>query len=463
VQLPEDIPPIKQNLLSLLKEEGADSASKRVDIADLALILRLTCCLTAKVRSAGGDFYYRSTASAGALYPTEIYAATSGIKGIDDGLYHFEIHRQSLSPLRSGDFTDHISRSIFRPAGKSPHLAIIFSAICFRSSWKYRDRAYRYHLLDTGHVIEDLFLAMKALRLPLDLYYDFNDKEINRLIGVDDNREVALAVAVVPGSKSLRDAEVISIEKLPENVVNMSIVSGHEIEYPAINEIHRAGEMPEEKKEHSPETTVGPSLIPEIWQDLPGSFSSSQEIEYPQCLFMRRSSRNFVDEPIGKNKIFSLLDSLCLNYHPDPGKTSIDPSILSIGFLAGNIEDISPGLYVLDTIKRLFGMVSSGSLTEKMSHVCLDQEWLKNAGVHFLFISNTEFLDRKYGPRGYRYAMMTAGRMGQRIYTAATSLGLGCCGIGAFYDTEAADLTGLSNGSRLLYLVAAGRVKRLLS
>jgi len=460
IQLPEDIPPLKQNLLSLLKEEGADSASKRIDISDLALILRLTCCLTAKVRSAGGDFYYRSTASAGALYPTEIYAATSGIKGIEDGLYHFEIHRQSLSPLRSGDFTDHIRRFIFRPAGKSPHLVIIFSAICFRSSWKYRDRAYRYHLLDTGHVIENLFFAMKALRLPLDVYYDFNDREINRLIGVDDNREVALAVAVVPGSGFIRDAEVLSIEKLPEDILKMSSVSGHEIDYPAINEIHRAGEMSEEKKEHSPEITVSPSLIPETWQNLPGLFSSGQETEYPRCLFMRRSSRNFVDSPISNNKFFSLLDSLCLNYHPNPEKASIDSSMLSIGFIAENIEDITSGLYVLDTIKRRFGMVSSGSLTGMMSHVCLDQEWLKNAGIHFLFISSPGLLDRKYGPRGYRYAMMTAGRMGQRIYIAAASLGLGCCGIGAFYDNEAADLTALSNDSRLLYLVAVGRVKR---
>jgi len=301
---------------------------------------------------------------------------------------------------------------------------------------------------------------MKALRLPLDVYYDFNDREINRLIGVDDNREVALAVAVVPGSGFIRDAEVLSIEKLPEDILKMSSVSGHEIDYPAINEIHRAGEMSEEKKEHSPEITVSPSLIPETWQNLPGLFSSGQEIEYPRCLFMRRSSRNFVDAPISNNKFFSLLDSLCFNYHPNSENISIDPSMLSIGFIAENIEDITSGLYVLDTIKRRFGMVSSGSLTGMMSHVCLDQEWLKNAGIHFLFISSPGLLDRKYGPRGYRYAMMTAGRMGQRIYIAAASLGLGCCGIGAFYDNEAADLTALSNDSRLLYLVAVGRVKR---
>ena len=68
--------------------------------------------------------------------------------------------------------------------------------------------------------------------------------------------------------------------------------------------------------------------------------------------------------------------------------------------------------------------------------------------------------DRTWGARGYRYAMLTAGRMGQRLYVAATAMGLGCCGIGALYDGEAAALLGLHGASKLLYLVAVGVVKR---
>lgn len=56
--------------------------------------------------------------------------------------------------------------------------------------------------------------------------------------------------------------------------------------------------------------------------------------------------------------------------------------------------------------------------------------------------------------------MMLAGRMGERLYLTATAMGLGCCGIGAFYDVEVTELLGLSDVSRLLYLVAVGPVKR---
>jgi nitroreductase len=42
---------------------------------------------------------------------------------------------------------------------------------------------------------------------------------------------------------------------------------------------------------------------------------------------------------------------------------------------------------------------------------------------------------------------------------AAQELGLGCCGIGAMYDKEAAALLGLNHGSVLLYAISAGPVK----
>jgi len=87
--------------------------------------------------------------------------------------------------------------------------------------------------------------------------------------------------------------------------------------------------------------------------------------------------------------------------------------------------------------------------------------WLTNAAVHFLFMSNLAVLDDVWGARGYRYAMMAAGRWGERLYLMATAMGLGCCGIGAFYDTEAARLLSLNDESHVLYLVAVGPVKGL--
>ena len=120
---------------------------------------------------------------------------------------------------------------------------------------------------------------------------------------------------------------------------------------------------------------------------------------------------------------------------------------------------MEPGFYLLDTSKPNLGLVTSGNFMESMARICLDQQWLANAATHFLFLSNLEFMDRTWGARGYRYAMLAAGRMGQRLYMAATAMGMGCCGIGALYDGEAAEQLGLNEASRLLYLAAVGPVK----
>ena len=42
---------------------------------------------------------HRTAPSAGALYPTEIYAALTAVQGLEDGLYHFSIARHGLSPV----------------------------------------------------------------------------------------------------------------------------------------------------------------------------------------------------------------------------------------------------------------------------------------------------------------------------------------------------------------------------
>lgn len=119
---------------------------------------------------------------------------------------------------------------------------------------------------------------------------------------------------------------------------------------------------------------------------------------------------------------------------------------------------IPPGFYVLDACARRLGVLKAGHLTASMAAACLDQMWLKQAALHMLLLTDLAALDRAWGARGYRYALIEAGRLGQQAYLAATAVGWGACGIGAIYDREAADLLGLKEAA-LLYLVGIGPVK----
>ena len=110
IPLPDNLDIPSQDLFELFRQPAESDGSEGADIEKLALILKLTLCVTAESKYKGGTFYYRSAASAGALYPTEIYTAVTDLKGLEDGIYHFDILNQTLTPVRKGDFSK--SRSL---------------------------------------------------------------------------------------------------------------------------------------------------------------------------------------------------------------------------------------------------------------------------------------------------------------------------------------------------------------
>lgn len=454
VGLPREKDFPRHRLSSLLLERAPEGLSREIDLETLSTLLTLTNTLTARARSQEGDFYFRSAASAGALYPTEIYASTHCVKGLADGLYHFAIHSHGLVPIRNGFFR----AAVLEAAGavdKAPPAVVVFlTAIFFRSAWKYRARAYRYHLMDTGHVQENLVLALKALGLSYHVSYDFDDEQVNRLLGLDESREVALALVLLKGTGTAATVGSVEINELPEPILKASRVSAREMEYPLVREMHDSGKKKAPGKGVAGDLFRALGIRPRKWKPIetPSGWGGAED--YPGCVLGRRSKRNFVREAISRDHMSGLLEALCASDRNDYEGS------LCVGYLSENVEGVEAGFHLLDRESKTTGMIMSGYLTEEMARICLDQAWLKNAGAHFLFLANLEMLDRGWGPRGYRYAMMTAGRLGQRLYLAATAMGLGCCSIGAFYDGEAKELLGLNDSSRLLYLVAVGTVRK---
>jgi SagB-type dehydrogenase family enzyme len=456
--LPRDVPLPAEKLSTLLRDRPAQGAED-LDLGDLARIFLLTYSLTAKARYASGEFHYRSVPSAGALYPTEIYVAARGLKGLNDGLYHFSIAHHGLSLLRRGDVSPLVRGVAPWKGHKPPRLTFFFSAIFFRSAWKYRERAYRYHLLDTGHLIENLVLALKASKLPCEVSYDFDDSKTNRLLGLDETKEATLAVLHVPGDGEA-PCEPIEISPLAETFSLASRVAPREIDYPEIVEAHRSGRL---VKSSSPESVFshGVGGEPDRWTPVPLPRTWPEEMNYADAVFRRRSRRNYVRKTLPRDCMGALLHSLADAFtdesfsHPGCGLP------IAIGLLVGQTESMEPGYYLFDPFSFAIRRVSPGLYNGEMAQVCLDQAWLSYAAAHFLFMADLDRAHERWGARGYRYAMMTAGRLGERIYIAATAMGLGCCGIGAFYDSEAVELLDLPSPTRLLYLVAVGAVKSL--
>jgi SagB-type dehydrogenase family enzyme len=136
---------------------------------------------------------FRAAPSAGALYPIEIYAVVHDVSGLEPGIYHYAVADHALERLRVGNLRAEImvagiGQEMLGQAG----VCFVLSAVFQRTRWKYRERTYRYVLLEAGHIGQNLYLAATSMGLGACAAGAFLDDELNDLLDVDGQEEAAL-------------------------------------------------------------------------------------------------------------------------------------------------------------------------------------------------------------------------------------------------------------------------------
>ncbi len=140
----------------------------------------------------------RSAPSAGALYPLEIYAVVNAVENLPSGLYHYAIQTHQLEQLQTGDFRDSITNAaVWQDFVGTASVCFVITALFQRTRWKYRERTYRYVMMETGHVGQNLYLAATALGLGVCAVGAFFDDALNDLLGLDGQTEAALYITSV--------------------------------------------------------------------------------------------------------------------------------------------------------------------------------------------------------------------------------------------------------------------------
>jgi SagB-type dehydrogenase family enzyme len=77
---------------------------------------------------------------------------------------------------------------------------IVLTAVFWRSRFKYGARAYRFALIEAGHVAQSLLLGAAALGLRTLPVGGFYDRSVDALIGIDGVHEAALYLLPVGAS-----------------------------------------------------------------------------------------------------------------------------------------------------------------------------------------------------------------------------------------------------------------------
>lgn len=136
----------------------------------------------------------RSAPSAGALYPLEVYAVVNRVDGVPPGLYHHDPIEERLETLRPGAIWQLGEALVHPELAAAPAVAIV-TGMLWRSRFKYGLRAYRFVLLEAGHLVQNLLLACTALDLAAVPVGGFYDRRLEELLSIDGVNEVALYCA----------------------------------------------------------------------------------------------------------------------------------------------------------------------------------------------------------------------------------------------------------------------------
>jgi SagB-type dehydrogenase family enzyme len=178
----------------------------------------------------------------------------------------------------------------------------------------------------------------------------------------------------------------------------------------------------------------------------------------------RRSVRDYADRSLTLDELSRLLQySAGITDRRDP--TLAFRSMPSSGALfpievypvVFDVEAVVPGVYHYDVQRHGLELVRAGDFRREVFQAALSQEMILRTGLVLVLTGLYERVRWKHVDRSYRYLLLEAGHLGQNVYLAATALGLGPCGIGAFFDDDLNRLLGVDGRDEaVVYLLAVG-------
>ena len=370
--------------------------------------------ISAKKTYPNMEYYLRVNPSAGALYPNEVYFQVRNIDGFENGIYHLEVASSSAVLLKQLDTTEGIEPLLGLDYSVDGFIFFI-SSIYFRSSWKYKNRAFRYCLLDAGHILGSIEASSYLFDKSFEILYNFPKEKLNDFFSFDEKE--FFTSAVICGKKNSDKKEIFSLD--------IPTIDGSSYENGAISFFFK-NEMVEEAYKDSLQ------IVDKNNEDNEAIFNFQKQ-KFQDTIFQRRSIREFSNQSISKIQFESILNVL-----NQAVKSDCDEKV-DIFYTVNRVVGLEIGLY------KNGELLKNGDFCSKAGYLCLEQDLGKSSAVTF-FLGTTS--------KNYQEVYQKAGLIGHRLYLSANYLGIGCSGIGAYYDDEVCEFIG--EPSMILYALAIG-------
>jgi SagB-type dehydrogenase family enzyme len=141
----------------------------------------------------------RTVPSGGARHPFETYLIINRVEGVKPGLHRYLALEHKLYRIQTeGKLTKKlVTACMDQKFVGSSAVTFVWTAIPYRTEWRYGKVSHKLIAIDAGHVCQNLYLACEAINAGACAIGAYFQRKMDKLLGVDGKEEFAFYVAPV--------------------------------------------------------------------------------------------------------------------------------------------------------------------------------------------------------------------------------------------------------------------------
>ncbi len=417
----------------------------------LSALLLFTNGVTGEVVGSDPPAYRRAAPSAGALYAGEVYVLAQRVEGLAPGLYAFQPREHALVTLRPGPLLGRVAEALEYPGSFENAAAVVLLTNVFhRYKWKYGERGYRYALIDSGHIAENLRLAAAGAELGIASPLRFHDDGLNAMLGQEGRREAVCALLALGHASEWGDASDPGPRLIERQTAEAPSWGGLD----RVERYHEGTKLvPLANEEASPPPDPEPPAEGEPTLSLPELEVAPRRL-VTECIWSRRSASRFDRGPLALWELAFVLEMA-------RGAPAFASRELNLLVIVHRVEGAPPGLYRYHPGAHGLEALRAEDLRGPLRRACLAQPKAATCAAAFLVVGDIAAARKRAGDRSYRDLLLGAGALAQRIYLGAEAIDLAARNLAAFFDDTLNELVGLDGSQRaVVHLTVLGREPR---
>ncbi len=127
--------------------------------------------------------------------------------------------------------------------------------------------------------------------------------------------------------------------------------------------------------------------------------------------------------------------------------------------LINRVKALKPGIYrYLALEHKILPYNMDNDIADQVVVGSLNQKFIKESAVTFIWTAVTERMTWRYRERGYRFLFLDAGHVCQNLYLASESINAGTCAIAAYSDDDRNEILDIDGEEEfVIYMAALGK------